>query len=84
MRGQQQAVREDMAVTEARKRRERVELVAAGGAHVQAATAQLEAALGNFQSTGLDNPIIEELRDIIRAGRKILARSHEISRRLPL
>lgn len=64
--------------------RRRVELVAAAEANVQAATAQLESALGNMLSTGIDHPVIEELRDTVTAGRRILARAREIAKRLPL
>lgn len=65
-------------------RRERIELVAAARENVKAATAQLEAALGNMLSTGVDHPVIEELRAAILAGRRILARANEIAKRLPL
>lgn len=68
----------------ARDRRRRIELVAAAEANVQAATAQLEAALGNMLSTGISHPVIEELRETVTAGRRILARARDISKRLPL
>ena len=66
------------------QKRQRVELAAAAAANVQAATAQLEAALGNMLSTGIGHPVIADLRETILNGRKILARVHEVQRRLPL
>lgn len=64
--------------------RQRVELVAAARENVRAATAQFESALANILSTGIDHPVIEELRDTIMAGRRILARANDIAKRLPL
>ena len=71
-------------VTDASEKRRRVELVAQARANVQAATAQLEAALANMMATGVDHPVLEELRETITAGRRILAKAVELSRRLPL
>lgn len=64
--------------------RHRVELVAAARENVRAATAQLESALANMLGTGIDHPVIEELRATILSGRRILARANDISKRLPL
>lgn len=64
--------------------RHRVELVAAARENVRAATAQLESALANMLGTGIDHPVIEELRSTILAGRRILARANDIAKRLPL
>jgi len=63
--------------------RERVELVAAARTRMETATAQLEGALGNMLSTGLANPVIEELRETILAGRRMVLRATELLRRLP-
>lgn len=66
------------------ERQTRIRLVAAAEANAEIATAQLEYALSNMLATGIDHPIIEDLRDTIVAGKRILARAREISKRLPL
>lgn len=59
-------------------------MVAAAEASVEIATTQLESALISMLATGIDHPILEELRDTIVSGKKLLARAREISKRLPL
>lgn len=66
------------------RRRSRVERVASAQARVEMATRELVAALDDVTSLGLkDHPILEELRDAITNGRKILERARYISRHLP-
>ena len=64
--------------------RGRLERVTAARTRVEVATAQLEAALADMVAglDGIRNPILEELRDTILAGKRILARSADIQRRI--
>lgn len=59
--------------------------VAAARAQIENATAQLELALENYAAIPVlgSHPVIDELRDTILAGRKMIARSNEIIKRMP-
>lgn len=63
--------------------RSRVEYVAAARAHIETSVGQLEDALGNMLATKISNPIIDELRESILVGKRMLARSSEILKRIP-
>lgn len=60
----------------------RIAAVAVARAHTEVATSELEAALANVARLGIPHPVMEDLRNAIIAGRRILAKSDELSRRL--
>lgn len=71
-------------VLERHRRRARIERVTSAEVRVECATRELLAALDDVTALGLsDHPILEELRDAIMNGRKILERARYIARHLP-
>lgn len=63
--------------------RSRLEYVATARTHIETSVQQLEDALGNMIATRLDHPIIDELREAILIGKRMLARSSDILKRIP-
>lgn len=57
--------------------------VARASAHIESANTAYSAALSELEGAGISHPIIDQLRAAVLDGKKLLARSADLVRRLP-